>query len=62
MGMFIQNARCSVPASAGRRNTSEIRFDKNEEPCIKGPVAVDGGIACAKLAKDKVKYELLFSK
>jgi len=37
-----------------RRDNSEIRFDKNREPCIKGPGVKDGVIAWIKLVNDEV--------
>ncbi len=41
-----------------RRDTSEIRPDKNEEPCIKGPAAKDAVITWIKLVNDEVIFDV----
>jgi peptidoglycan/xylan/chitin deacetylase (PgdA/CDA1 family) len=41
-----------------RRDNSEIRFDKNREPYIKGPAAKDGVITWIKLVNDEVTFEV----
>jgi len=41
-----------------RRDNSEVRFDKNEEPYIKGPAAKDGVITWIKLVNDEVIFEV----
>jgi len=41
-----------------RRDTSEIRPDKNEEPCIKGPAARDAVITWIKLVNDEVIFDV----
>ena len=41
-----------------RRDASEIKFDRNGEPYIKGPAAKDGVIAWIKLINDKVVFKV----
>jgi len=41
-----------------RRDTSEIKPDKNEEPCIKGPAAKDAVIRWIKLVNDEVIFDV----
>jgi len=41
-----------------RRDASEIRFNKNEDPCIEGPAAKNGVITCIKLVNNEVMFEV----
>lgn len=41
-----------------RRDNSEIRFDENGKPYIKGPAAEDGVITWIKLVNDEVAFEV----